>query len=153
MRANLPAKANIISVHKLRSSFAMTFYKMTNGDILALQQRLGHKSITTTNIYAKAAELEMKNNLENDIKNVENDIKEVAKEAKKIQKEIQHTQEKYMSQAKLTLDEKVSELRAVAENQWKENQEKQQILRSNLEKQFEENSEKWVNSIVSDVLN
>jgi len=70
-----------------------------------------------------------------------------------IQKEIQHTQEKYMSQAKLTLDEKVSELRAVAENQWKENQEKQQILRSNLEKQFEENSEKWVNSIVSDVLN
>lgn len=62
MRANLPAKANIISVHKLRSSFAMTFYKMTNGDILALQQRLGHKSITTTNIYAKAAELEMKNN-------------------------------------------------------------------------------------------
>jgi len=60
--ASLPEKAEKISAHKLRSSFAMTFYRATGGDILALQQRLGHQSISTTNIYAKATELEMKQN-------------------------------------------------------------------------------------------
>lgn len=46
-----------ISVHKLRSSFAMEFYKSTK-DILVLQSRMGHSSIAATNIYAKASERE-----------------------------------------------------------------------------------------------
>lgn len=50
-----------ISVHKLRSSFAMTFYQSpaAEKDILVLQQRMGHSSIAATNIYAKASEREM----------------------------------------------------------------------------------------------
>ena len=46
-----------ISVHKLRSSFAMEFYKHKH-DILVLQDRMGHKSIAATNIYAKASDKE-----------------------------------------------------------------------------------------------
>ncbi len=58
--AALPEKAQKISPHKLRSSFAMEFYRSTDKDILTLQKRMGHKSIMTTNIYAKAAEAEDK---------------------------------------------------------------------------------------------
>lgn len=46
-----------ISVHKLRSSFAMEFYKSQH-NILVLQQRMGHKSMAATNIYAKASDKE-----------------------------------------------------------------------------------------------
>lgn len=46
-----------ISVHKLRSSFAMEFYKAEH-NILVLQQRMGHKSIAATNIYARASDKE-----------------------------------------------------------------------------------------------
>jgi site-specific recombinase XerD len=53
--AALPEKAGTISPHKLRSSFAMEFYRVER-DILALQQRMGHSSLNTTNIYAKAFE-------------------------------------------------------------------------------------------------
>lgn len=53
--AALPEKAGTISPHKLRSSFAMEFYRVER-DILALQQRMGHTSLNTTNIYAKAFE-------------------------------------------------------------------------------------------------
>ncbi len=53
--AALPEKAGTISPHKLRSSFAMEFYRVEK-DILALQQRMGHTSLNTTNIYAKAFE-------------------------------------------------------------------------------------------------
>lgn len=53
--AALPEKAGTISPHKLRSSFAMEFYNVER-DILALQQRMGHSSLNTTNIYAKAFE-------------------------------------------------------------------------------------------------
>lgn len=58
--AALPEKTHSISPHKLRSSFAMEFYRNSNKDILTLQKRMGHKSILTTNIYAKAAEAEVK---------------------------------------------------------------------------------------------
>ena len=44
--------------HKMRSSFAMGFYEETK-DILALQRKLGHKNLTTTNIYAKATDKKM----------------------------------------------------------------------------------------------
>ncbi len=57
VKAALPGKEGI-SPHKLRSSFAMEFYKY-NKDILMLQQRMGHKSIVATNIYAKAADNEL----------------------------------------------------------------------------------------------
>ncbi len=48
---------NDISVHKLRSSFAMEFYKAEH-DILVLQNRMGHASIAATNIYAIASDKE-----------------------------------------------------------------------------------------------
>ena len=56
--AALPEKTHSISPHKLRSSFAMEFYRNSDKDILTLQKRMGHKSILTTNIYAKAADAE-----------------------------------------------------------------------------------------------
>lgn len=46
-----------ISVHKLRSSFAMEFYKHEH-NILVLQQRMGHRSMAATNIYARASDKE-----------------------------------------------------------------------------------------------
>lgn len=58
--AALPDKMQSISCHKLRSSFAMEFYRNSNKDILTLQKRMGHKSILATNIYAKALESEEK---------------------------------------------------------------------------------------------
>ena len=58
--AAIPEKAGTISPHKLRSSFAMTFYQRDpecgGHDLLTLQRRMNHKSITSTNVYAKAAE-------------------------------------------------------------------------------------------------
>lgn len=51
-------KRKNISPHKLRASFAMDFYKQSK-DILLLKERMGHKSIVATNIYAKASEEEM----------------------------------------------------------------------------------------------
>ena len=56
VKASLPSMAGKISPHKLRSSFAMTFYEANNYDILLLQKRLNHKSVNTTNIYAKATD-------------------------------------------------------------------------------------------------
>ena len=44
-----------ITPHKLRSSFAMSFYAASNNDILLLKEKLHHSSINTTNIYAQAA--------------------------------------------------------------------------------------------------
>lgn len=72
MNACLPDKAGIISVHKLRSSFAMQYYRKTDGDILSLQRKLGHASISTTNIYAKASDNEMRNNRNWNAKNADN---------------------------------------------------------------------------------
>lgn len=53
VKAALPNKMERISPHKLRSSFAMEFYRTTN-DMLLLQKKLGHANIYATNIYAKA---------------------------------------------------------------------------------------------------
>lgn len=50
-------KREDISVHKLRSSFAMEFYKSEH-DLLVLQSRMGHSTIAATNIYAKASDKE-----------------------------------------------------------------------------------------------
>ncbi len=58
VNAALPDKGYSISPHKLRSSFAMEFYRNSDKDILTLQKRMGHKSILATNIYAKAVEAE-----------------------------------------------------------------------------------------------
>ena len=58
--ACLPEKTKLISPHKLRSSFAMSFYEASGNNILLLQKKLNHKSITTTNIYAKASDKEVK---------------------------------------------------------------------------------------------
>lgn len=58
--AALPEKKDHISPHKLRSSFALSFYmrpvEAGGRDILALQRRMNHKSLQATNIYAKAAD-------------------------------------------------------------------------------------------------
>lgn len=59
VNAAIPEKAGMINCHKLRSSFAMEFYMRDPAygghDILALQQRMNHQSLTSTNVYAKAA--------------------------------------------------------------------------------------------------
>ena len=57
--SSVPEKGNLITPHKLRASFAMEYYDTTK-DILALQKKMGHNSVTTTNIYAKATEQKMK---------------------------------------------------------------------------------------------
>ena len=49
------SKGQTITPHKLRSSFAMSFYAASDKDILLLKEKLHHSSINTTNIYAKAA--------------------------------------------------------------------------------------------------
>lgn len=56
--AAIPGKGDKMSVHKLRSSFAMEFYDSSH-DILALQRKLGHKNLSATNIYAKATDKKM----------------------------------------------------------------------------------------------
>lgn len=56
--ASLPGKGSLMTPHKMRSSFAMEYYDSTK-DILALQRKLGHKNLQTTNIYAKATEKKM----------------------------------------------------------------------------------------------
>lgn len=55
----LPGKGQSISPHKLRSSFAMEFYGVGH-DLLALQRKLGHENIVTTNVYAKATDQTMR---------------------------------------------------------------------------------------------
>lgn len=61
-RANLPQKADLISPHKLRSSFAMAYYPASGYDLLALQKELGHNTLAATNIYSKATETTLRNN-------------------------------------------------------------------------------------------
>ena len=71
-RAIFPGRK--ISPHKMRSSFAMAFYGETT-DILALQKKLGHKTLAATNIYAKASNEQMKETrsiLENARKKIQN---------------------------------------------------------------------------------
>ena len=58
VKACLPDKEKIMSPHKLRSSFAMSFYAASKNDILLLQKKLHHKSISTTNVYAHASDKE-----------------------------------------------------------------------------------------------
>ena len=59
VKAVLPERYESINCHKIRSSFAMCFYMRDpnhgSRDILALQERMNHKNLATTNIYAKAA--------------------------------------------------------------------------------------------------
>ena len=61
VKASLPDKALTISPHKLRSSFAMTFYEASNYNLLLLQKRLNHASVTTTTVYANATQKEIEN--------------------------------------------------------------------------------------------
>ncbi len=51
----LPDKEKLISPHKLRSSFAMSFYAASDNNILLLKKKLHHKSISTTTIYSEAS--------------------------------------------------------------------------------------------------
>lgn len=71
--ACMPEKIMLITPHKLRSSFAMSFYEASDKDILLLQERMHHKSITTTNIYAKASkkDAEKSRNLLQNLRNGE----------------------------------------------------------------------------------
>ena len=56
----MPDKEKLISPHKLRSSFAMSFYAESDKDILLLKKKLHHKSIRTTTVYSKASDMESK---------------------------------------------------------------------------------------------
>jgi integrase/recombinase XerC len=51
------------SVHSLRHTFAMTLYRKT-GDLRLVQTALGHKRITTTEIYARVDDRRLKRALE-----------------------------------------------------------------------------------------
>lgn len=57
--SNRGNKAYKISPHKLRSSFAMNFYRASNNNILLTKDVMGHESIVTTNKYAKATKQEV----------------------------------------------------------------------------------------------
>jgi site-specific recombinase XerD len=50
-------------VHSLRHTFAMNLYRKT-GDLRLVQTALGHKRITTTEIYARADDRRLKRALE-----------------------------------------------------------------------------------------
>lgn len=53
VKANIPLKADKISAHKLRSTFAMNMLEK-HGNVSILQKQLGHKRIETTTLYAEA---------------------------------------------------------------------------------------------------
>ena len=57
--AAIPGKGQLLSPHKMRSSFAMEDYRAEQ-NILSLQRKLGHKSLAATNVYAKATDQELK---------------------------------------------------------------------------------------------
>lgn len=62
----VPIKADKISPHKLRSTFAMAFYER-EPDLLLLKEIMGHSNIATTTIYANATkkrQREMRNILD-----------------------------------------------------------------------------------------
>lgn len=52
------------SVHKLRHTAATLMYKYGNGDIRALQELLGHESISTTEIYTHVDSEQVRNTVE-----------------------------------------------------------------------------------------
>lgn len=56
---------NKYSVHKLRHTAATLMYKYGNVDIRALQEVLGHESISTTEIYTHVANEQARNAIEN----------------------------------------------------------------------------------------
>ena len=49
------SKGRTITPHKLRSSFAMSFYEASGKDIALLQAKLHHRSMISTGVYAKAS--------------------------------------------------------------------------------------------------
>ncbi len=57
-------KANKYSVHKLRHTAATLMYKYGNVDIRALQELLGHESISTTEIYTHVDNEQIRNAVE-----------------------------------------------------------------------------------------
>lgn len=61
VRIALPMRAGTISPHKLRSTFACTYYAET-GDLLLLKDVMGHESVTTTTIYAEAVQEKQQQN-------------------------------------------------------------------------------------------
>ena len=67
--SSIPGKGQKISPHKMRSSFAMSYYK-SERDILALQKKLGHASLAVVNAYAVSSDTVMK-----DTRNAVNDIR------------------------------------------------------------------------------
>lgn len=58
-------KADNYSVHKLRHTAATLMYKYGNVDIRALQELLGHESISTTQIYTHVDNEQIRNAVEN----------------------------------------------------------------------------------------
>lgn len=68
--AALPQKGKLITPHKMRSTFAMDLYAASGNDILLVKERMAHKSISTTQIYAEARreKIEQSRNFRNDSK-------------------------------------------------------------------------------------
>lgn len=53
-RIAVPKKASHFNVHMLRSSFAVAYYNATH-DLVTLQEKMGHKNISTTRLYTISA--------------------------------------------------------------------------------------------------
>jgi len=60
-RADIDKK---IGLHTLRHSFALKFYRDSNHDLIRLQKILGHKSLSTTQIYCYMDSTDVKEGLE-----------------------------------------------------------------------------------------
>ena len=58
---SVPTKYKVMTPHKLRSSFAMSYYEASGHDLVKLKEKLHHANIETTNIYARASKSDMKN--------------------------------------------------------------------------------------------
>ena len=70
----------------------------------------------------------------------------IANEAKAIDK-------KYMDEAEKIIDKEVASIRDEAQKEWEKEEETRKAVMDRLTNEFNDNCDKWVNRIVSDVLN
>ncbi len=69
--SSIPGKGQKITPHKMRSSFAFSFYEQSNFNVLALKRELGHSSIQVLQSYVNASDATLQNmrNLVSDARN------------------------------------------------------------------------------------
>lgn len=75
--------------------------------------------------------------------NLENDIK----------KEASAIEDKYMAEAENIIDKEVSLIKTKYENEWEVEEKQRNAILEKLNNNFNNNCDKWVDKIVSDILN